>query len=67
VPLLKEKKPPPAKSLGRKSPVFYDRIHGWIKFQRAKKRRPSKSVRELKREVHNAVEYFKDEIKAGLS
>ena len=67
MPLLKEKKPAPTRSLGRKSPVFYDKVRGWVKFARAKKRRPSKTVREFKREFHNAFEYFKDEIRAGLS
>jgi len=50
----------------KRAPVFFDKVQGvWVRF-RQRKRRPSKAVREFKREFHNAFEYFKDEIKAGL-
>jgi len=67
VPLLREKKEPVLKSTGRKPPVFYDKVLGWVRFQRQKHRRPSKTVREFKREFHNAFEFLKDEIKEGLT
>ena len=65
MPLLKEKKPPPARAVANRS-VYFDRVHGWVRWAR-KKRKPSKTVQEFKRNFHDAVEYFKDEIKAGLS
>ena len=55
------------KSTGRKPPVFYDKVIGWVRFQRRKSHQPSKTVREFKREFHNAFEFLKDEIKEGLT
>jgi len=65
MPLLREKKEAPLRG-PKKAPVFFDKVQGvWVRFHQ-RKRRPSKAMREFKREFHNAFEYFKDEIKAGL-
>ena len=64
MPLLREKKERVLKAPS-KPPVFYDKVHGWVRWAR-QKHRPSKTVREFKREFHNMFEYLKDEAKAGL-
>ena len=50
----------------KRAPVFFDKVHGiWARYSQ-RKSRPSKTVLEFKRQFHNAVEWFKDEVRAGL-